>query len=106
MELTILAVPDCPNAPLLRGRLDEALAGLGRPVEGIREVLVTDGERAEELGMRGSPTLLIDGVDPFAGPGQPAGLSCRLFRDASGSLCEAPTVDQLRGALRAARQRP
>ncbi|MFJ4188439.1 alkylmercury lyase [Kitasatospora sp. NPDC089509] len=108
MELTILAVPDCPNAPLLRGRLDEALAGLGRPVEGIREVLVTDGERAEELGMCGSPTLLIDGVDPFAdpfaGPGRPAGLSCRLFRDASGALCGAPTVDQLRGALRAAEQ--
>ncbi|MFJ8476897.1 hypothetical protein [Kitasatospora sp. NPDC094011] len=102
VELTILAVPDCPNAPLLRERLVEALAGPGHPVEGIHQVLVTDGERAEELGMHGSPTLLIDGVDPFAGPGQPAGLSCRLYRDGSGALCGAPTVDQLRRALRAA----
>ena len=32
--------------------------------------------------MAGSPTLLIDGVDPFAAPGQrDCGMSCRLYRD-------------------------
>ena len=31
--------------------------------------------------MNGSPTLLVDGIDPFAGPGQLASVSCRLFRD-------------------------
>jgi len=29
-------------------------------------------------------TLLIDGVDPFAGPAARASLSCRLYRDAAG----------------------
>ncbi|MFD5461850.1 hypothetical protein ACFWIQ_03350 [Kitasatospora sp. NPDC127059] len=106
MEPTILAVPDYPNAPLLRKRLDEALGD--RPSGEAGWVTVVGGEQAEELGMHGSPTLLIDGVGPFAEPGQPAGLSCRLFRDAHGALCGAPTVEQLRQALRSAswRQRP
>ena len=30
--------------------------------------------------MPGSPTLLIDGVDPFAEPGQPPGMSSRRIR--------------------------
>ena len=34
--------------------------------------------------MYGSPTLLIDGVDPFAEPGQPPSMSCRLYRDDDG----------------------
>ena len=29
--------------------------------------------------MTGSPTLLVDGADPFARPGQPPSISCRLY---------------------------
>jgi hypothetical protein len=53
--------------------------------------------------MHGSPTLLIDGRDPFAGPGAPASLSCRLYRDETGRLGPAPSVDEFRHALAAAR---
>jgi hypothetical protein len=35
----------------------------------IRHRVVTDEREAAEAGMHGSPTLLIDGVDPFAQPG-------------------------------------
>ncbi|MFC1417716.1 thioredoxin family protein [Streptacidiphilus cavernicola] len=101
MKLTILAVPDCPNAPLLRQRITHALAG--QPATEITWHEVTNQEQAERLGMHGSPTLLIDGVDPFAAPGQPTSLSCRLYRDqrtASG----APSTDQLRGVLQAQRE--
>jgi len=49
--------------------------------------------------MHGSPTLLVDGVDPFAAPGQPPSLSCRLYRDATGHADAAPPVDALRRAL-------
>jgi hypothetical protein len=31
--------------------------------------LIEDQDQAEQLGMRGSPTLLVDGIDPFAEPG-------------------------------------
>jgi hypothetical protein len=52
--------------------------------------------------MHGSPTLLIDGVDPFAGPDQPPSLSCRLYRDEAGRAGGAPSVQALRQALAAA----
>ena len=49
--------------------------------------------------MHGSPTLLIDGVDPFAVPGQPPSMSCRLYRDDDGQASGAPSAGQLRQAL-------
>ena len=52
--------------------------------------------------MHGSPTLLINGADPFASRGEPPSLSCRLYRDAEGRLGPAPSVAALRQALAAA----
>lgn len=40
--------------------------------------------------------MLINGVDPFAAPGQVPGLSCRLYRDAAGRPAGAPWVQALR----------
>jgi hypothetical protein len=45
------------------------------------------------------PTLLIDGVDPFAAPGQPLSLSCRPYRDATGRADGPPPLDALRRVL-------
>jgi len=36
------------------------------------------------------------GEDPFAGPGQPPSLSCRLYRDDGGQASGAPSAGQLR----------
>ncbi len=97
MQLTVLAVPDCPNAPVLGDRLAAVLDGR----DGVlvsQEVISEEGEAAR-WGMHGSPTLLIDGADPFAGPGQPPSLSCRLYRDENGQLSGAPSVGQLRQAI-------
>ena len=49
--------------------------------------------------MHGSPTVLIDGSDPFAAPGADASLSCRLYRDEAGRVQGAPSAGQLRAAL-------
>jgi len=97
MELTLLTVPDCPNAAGFEARLALALAGLPDAVVRRREV--ASEREAAEAGMRGSPTLLINGVDPFAVPGQALGLACRLYRDAAGRAAGAPTVEALRRAL-------
>ena len=75
MELTLLTVPGCPNAAVFEERLAAALAGYPDVVVRRREV--ADERQAAEAGMRGSPTLLVDGFDPFAVPGQVASLSCR-----------------------------
>ncbi|MFH9550689.1 thioredoxin family protein [Streptomyces sp. NPDC017435] len=89
MELTVLVVPSCPHTPLLRERLDEALADRSDVTVVWREI--TNPEDAGSAGMHGSPTLLFDGVDPFSPPGRPPSLSCRL-----GDL---PTMDEIRAAI-------
>jgi len=97
MELTLLTVPDCPNAAAFEQRLAAALAG--RPDAVVRRREVASEREAVQAGMHGSPTLLINGVDPFAVPGQVPGLACRLYRDAAGRAAGAPTAAALRRAL-------
>ena len=97
MQLTILAVPGCPNAPVLGDRLAAVLDGRGG-VWVSHQVISDEGEAAR-WDMHGSPTLLIDGADPFAEPGQPPSLSCRLYRNENGQLSGAPSVGQLRQAI-------
>jgi hypothetical protein len=60
----------------------------------VHELEVTTVESAAECGMRGSPTILVDGVDPFAGASMEASLSCRLFETPDG-VDGTPTVEQL-----------
>lgn len=99
MDIDLLFVPRCPNRAIARQRLDRALARAGLAAV-VREREVRSGEEASRLGMRGSPTLLIDGRDPFPGAAEPATLSCRLYRGDAG-LSGAPSVEQLVVALRA-----
>ena len=93
MRVQLLYFDECPNWQVTDARLREALEILGRPVE-VEQVLVTTPEEAERWNFRGSPSVLVDGEDPFAQPRTPVGLSCRLYRTPEG-LGGSPTVDQL-----------
>lgn len=104
MQLTVLAVPDCPNASVLDGRLEAVLDG--RPEVSVAHEVISDESEAARWGMHGSPTLLIDGADPFAGQGRAPGLSCRLYRDEDARLSGAPSISQLRQAIELALARP
>ncbi|GAA1221949.1 hypothetical protein GCM10009665_10150 [Kitasatospora nipponensis] len=97
MRVEMLTVPDCPNGPLLEARLAVVLAGCSG-VELLRHV-VEDQEDAERRRMHGSPTLLIDGRDPFAAPGTAASVSCRLYRTPEGRIDGAPSIEELRRAV-------
>lgn len=97
MDLKVLAVPDCPNVVLLERRLAQATEGR-RDVTVSRQV-IADQDQADRWGMHGSPTILVDGTDPFAEEGEPASLSCRLYRDGNGQVDGAPSVSQLRRAI-------
>jgi hypothetical protein len=97
MTLEILQVPGCPGADLLEDRLAGLLTGRPRVI--IRRVVNSQAD-AEQLGMTGSPTLLVDGADPFARPGQSPSISCRLYLDEHGRQNPAPSPGQLRAALR------
>jgi len=71
----------------------------GRGDVDVKRRLVDSEEVASELGMAGSPTLLVDGRDPFTEPARSTSVSCRLYRDETGHLAGAPSVAQLRRAL-------
>jgi hypothetical protein len=104
LELTVLAVPDCPNEPVLLERLASVMAD--NPGAAVTRTVIADEAAAARHGMHGSPTLLVNGTDPFAVPGTPAGLSCRLYRDKDGPADGAPSVAALREALAATAAAP
>jgi hypothetical protein len=97
MQLTVLTVPDCPNLPALDDRLAAVLDGRA-DVSVSHEVISSEADAARR-GMHGSPTLLIDGADPFAARGQQPSMSCRLYRDDDGYASGAPSVGQLRQVI-------
>ncbi|TFV91512.1 thioredoxin family protein [Blastococcus sp. CT_GayMR16] len=98
MDVTLLYFDDCPNWQVADERLREALALADRDDVQVERRLVVTSEQAEATGFRGSPTVLINGRDPFADPDTPVGLSCRVYRTATG-LTGAPTVEQLLAVL-------
>jgi hypothetical protein len=97
MELTVLAVPGCPNVPVLQQRLAEVLADW--PGVTLQWRVIADLGGAERWRMHGSPTLLVNGHDPFAEVGAGPALACRMYRAEDGSLDGAPSVSALRQAL-------
>lgn len=97
VRIDVVHVPDCANLERARARLREALAGAGLTVD-VRDVEVATPADAERAGMRGSPTILIDGRDPFAVDAAESSLSCRLYHTADG-VDGAPSVAQLLEAL-------
>ncbi|MFC7216922.1 alkylmercury lyase [Streptomyces polyrhachis] len=99
MRITVLAVPGCANTGLALERVAAALAGRAAEVEVVE---VRNGNQALALGMSGSPTILLDGVDPFPSDGGQPSVSCRLYRDADGAASGAPGEDALRAAINAA----
>lgn len=97
MEIEVLYIPGCPHRELARRNVELALAHLNRAAA-LWEREIASTEEADRLGMRGSPTILVDGHDLFAGPAADAGLSCRLYPGTDG-MSGAPTVSQLVEAM-------
>lgn len=91
----------CPNWKLADERVRSALIRLGLPASELVYEVVDTPEKAQAAGFHGSPTILVDGHDPFAGPADPVGLSCRLFSTPEG-LAGVPTVAQLMEAIESA----
>ena len=99
-KLACLMWEGCSGATLREEMLEVALDG--RTDVGIAWNVIADASEAARAGLHGSPTMLVDGVDPFAAPGQPPSLSCRLYDNAPGLLERAPSVTRLRQVLGAA----
>jgi hypothetical protein len=96
MNVTLLYFDDCPNWKVT----DRLLHQLADEIDDltIRHQYVGTQEEAEQYGFRGSPSILVDGVDPFAEADDPVGLSCRVYQTPDG-MAGSPTLSQLREVL-------
>lgn len=97
MDVTLLYFDGCPSWETTDRRLRALADELGFHLDHQR---VETPEAAEELRFRGSPTVLVDGRDPFASDDDPVGLSCRIYRTPEGPS-GSPTTAQLRAVLTA-----
>jgi protein-disulfide isomerase len=97
-DICILHMRDCPNLALARERVREAVDRLEIDAT-VREVLIDAEPDALATGFRGSPTILIDGGDPFAEAADSDQPRCRLYVTGRG-VEGAPSVEQLMAALR------
>lgn len=97
MDVRLLYFDGCPNWHETDQRLAEALQRAGVTAV-VQRVAVPTAQDAERLSFRGSPTVLVDGADPFADPSAPVGLACRVYRTPEG-LRGSPTVEQLMKVL-------
>ena len=98
MDVELLVVADCPHeqpaACLLRSALDD----VGLTAMEFEVTVIATHEEAERRGFGGSPTILLNGDDPFRRPGQPASVACRIYPGGGG----LPDLRALRQALKRA----
>src|SRR5690349_1520854 len=92
VSVTIRYFDGCPSWQRVRERLRAAARQVGVDLD-VRLEPVETLEEARRLGLPGSPTILLEGVDPFARPGSVPAVACRLYDTPTGPA-EVPTVDQ------------
>jgi hypothetical protein len=79
---------------------------LGLDPEAIEERQMLTEDDADRSSFIGSPTIRVDGVDVQPpGPDEPIGLNCRIYRHRDGRISPLPDPDDVRDALRKARER-
>ena len=102
MDVRLVYFDACPNWRLAHQRLVQALETIGRHDVEVQLRLVESPADAESARLHGSPTILVNGADPF--PHASADTwSCRLYRNedgVEGAPSVAALVDALRGKVR------
>ncbi len=98
MNVTLQYFDSCPNWKVTEGRVKSIIEEHGLDVD-LEYQQIETPEDAEQYQFAGSPTLLIDGLDPFgSGDLAPVGLACRTYMTDAGPSA-SPSVEQLEEAL-------
>ena len=92
----------CPSTERARDLLAEAMADHGLDPGSIEMRQVATEESAAVEGFVGSPTIRIDGVEVAPEPGEPAALSCRIYRTPDGRVSPVPDRRDLDEVIEAA----
>jgi hypothetical protein len=98
-EVALLYIDACPNWRVTDDRLREAPVRMELEDVSVEYRKVATPEEVEAVQFRGSPTVLVDGRDPFLDRDRPVGRSCRIYGTDDG-LSGAPSVEQLVAVLR------
>lgn len=98
MKITIQYFDGCPHWKLADERVRRVLEGASTDDVTLEYERIDSPERAEQVGFHGSPTILVDGRDPFVTGIEQVGMSCRVFRTEDG-IQGAPTEAELRKLL-------
>lgn len=98
MHVELLYFDGCPNWTAADSRLTEALQAVAREDITVQRRKIENESDAFAVGFTGSPTVLIDGRDPFATGGEQVGLACRVYSTPQGTA-GSPTLGQLMEAL-------
>ncbi|TWP36887.1 hypothetical protein FGL98_08690 [Leekyejoonella antrihumi] len=97
MEIELLVVPDCPNETDAAALITTAVAD-ARVLATVTRTVIATPDQARQRGFVGSPTILLNGSDPFAQPDAVVALACRLYSTPDG-LRGVPTLSDLRQEL-------
>jgi len=81
MKVTVQYFGGCPHWKLAAERVRHVLRDLAKNDVTLEYQLIDSPQAADRARFRGSPTILIDGHDPFAGEDQPFGLSGRVYEN-------------------------
>jgi hypothetical protein len=97
IDIELRYFDSCPNWKIADERLREAMKaeGVGNSITYTKVETFEDAERLQFIG---SPSILINGVDPFKPEGAEPGLACRVFATEDGPQ-GSPTVNELRTIL-------
>jgi len=104
VDVELLVVPDCPNKSVALSMLRVAFDRVDLAAPSVRTTVIASQEQAQARGFVGSPTILINGVDPFAAAGQSPAYACRVYATPAG-LSGVPPLDEVISALTAASNR-
>lgn len=103
-RVELLVIPGCPHATLAEALLKVTLNELGLSQTPVYITMIETTAEATRQNFAGSPTIRINGVDPWAQPDTGPGLACRLHPSPAGlptqyslaqALCASVVHDQL-----------
>ncbi len=92
----------CPSWERALAELREEMEAVGLDPGSLEVREVATDDAAEREGFIGSPTIRVDGRDLQSPGGEPAGLTCRVYRLRDGRYSPLPDRADLREVLTAA----
>src|SRR3954452_8653746 len=103
MRIELLWWEGCPSTPEALDDLKRVLRDEGVAAE-VEMVEVKSDEQARVERFPGSPTIRIDGREAIpAEDGEPASLTCRVYRLRDGRISPTPDPEDIRDAVRSSK---